>query len=150
MLGTPPAFILSQDQTLRLILVCRFPVRGNRRVLKNNSIQIKDDFYKKQTRMCFLSSGMYVSVLYLLDNPKTYLSLLSNCHSIRFSRCSERAFRMMCIRGYLPQSSLLILPTPTTHCKHFFWKCENWVGARKWGLHPKCRKPPIPAAFDKT
>ena len=79
--------------------------------------------------MCFLSSGMYVSVLYLLDNPKTYLSFLSNCHSIRFSRCSERAFRMMCIRGYLPQSSLLILPTPTTHCKHFFWKCENWVGA---------------------
>ena len=36
MLGTPPAFILSQDQTLRSILVCRFPVRGNRRVSINS------------------------------------------------------------------------------------------------------------------
>ena len=57
MLGTPPAFILSQDQTLRSILVCRFPVRGNRRVSINSKIKVNSKKYQIN-----VLSGMYQSV----------------------------------------------------------------------------------------
>ena len=56
-LGTPPAFILSQDQTLRSILVCRFPVRGNRRVSINSKIKVNSKKYQIN-----VLSGMYQSV----------------------------------------------------------------------------------------
>ena len=56
-LGTPPAFILSQDQTLRSILVCRFPVRGNRRVSINSKIKVNSKKYHVN-----VLSGMYQSV----------------------------------------------------------------------------------------
>ena len=56
-LGTPPAFILSQDQTLRSILVCRFPVRGNRRVSISSKIKVNSKKYQINV-LC----GMYQSV----------------------------------------------------------------------------------------
>ena len=76
MLGTPPAFILSQDQTLRSILVCRFPVRGNRRVsqIRKN----KSEFKEVSNNVL---SGMYQSVF------RGASSMPSVRHSIRFSRC---------------------------------------------------------------
>ena len=57
MLGTPPAFILSQDQTLRSILVCRFPVRGNRRGSQIRNIKVNSKQYHVN-----VLSGMYQSV----------------------------------------------------------------------------------------
>ena len=81
MLGTPPAFILSQDQTLRSILVCRFPVRGNRRVSINSKIKVNSKKYQMYSLACINLSS------------EAHARMPSVRHSIRFSRCRRARAR---------------------------------------------------------
>ena len=80
-LSLPLAFILSQDQTLRSILVCRFPVRGNRRVSINSKKKVNSKKYQMYSLACINLSS------------EAHARMPSVRHSIRFSRCRRARAR---------------------------------------------------------